>query len=96
MTEHEEGHYNAWEPEVGAIVYPPYTPVQVGKVVAVTVDARHDRGREVDYRVTVKRANGKTSSVMSWELQCFRCLVEDHKSKARKQSAALKDAEAVE
>ncbi len=93
-TLNEPGHYDVYDPKVGAIVYPAYEPNRVGKVVGVK-QTNMDVKPGTYWSLTVRTAKGDEYSTQNLSTNCFRCLVAGHERKAKNQGAKLKEAEAV-
>lgn len=75
--------YSRKNPQVGDIVYPPYTPAMVGKIISVGP------------LVIVRKRNGEEYGRDPSNLHDFRELVESHQRKAKKQGDILKQLEAM-
>jgi hypothetical protein len=90
-------YYDSNNPKVGDVVYPGFTPVKAGRIVAVGPmtfygpDSRHP-GKEKGIafsEMTVRQPNGKEFKAPAINLRCFRTLVEDHERKAEKHRVTL-------
>ena len=64
--------YNEDIPHIDDIVYAPFSPSRVGKIVSINAKSNH---------VIVEKANGVRFGASPRHLMCFRTLIEDHERK---------------
>jgi hypothetical protein len=81
-----------YNPQIGDIVYPNYTPVNAGKIIKIEDPGFYPDGRKKgasDSKCTILKANGQEYTELAAHLVYFECLVESHERKAKNQRAIL-------
>lgn len=73
--------------QVGDLVYPGFTPVRVGKVIAERTITITPRGGYPPYNkqeLTVKTTKGEIYTIDAFHVKDYKSLIEDHKRKYEK------------